>query len=86
MTDLTIEDEQFLEDISKLPEHRKNGIIGYLKNKCDAHLIRGIEQGKKDALNGILVFMKHKSRLEIPTVQDNWIDTIRFIEKELAKK
>jgi len=42
------------------------------------------EQGKKDALKGILVFMRHKSRLEIPTVQDNWIDTIRFIEKELG--
>ena len=37
----------------------------------------------KETYNEVYEFMKHKSQLEIPTVQDNWISTIRWLETNL---
>jgi hypothetical protein len=82
MTYLSEQDEEFLEDISELSEHRKNGIIGYLKNKCDAHYIRGIEQGKKDERERIFNLDADDFDRELML----FLKEKRKLKKELAKK
>lgn len=38
--DLSIEDEEFLEDIKDLSEDKKNSIIDYIKDKLEANNLR----------------------------------------------
>ena len=40
---------------------------------------------RKATLKEVLEFMTKQSRLEIPSVQDNWIKTIRWLEREVEK-
>jgi len=43
------------------------------------------QQTRTETLKEVLEFMTKQSRLEIPSVQDNWIKTIRWLEREVKK-
>jgi len=43
------------------------------------------DSSRKATLKEVLEFMTKQSRLEIPTVQDNWIKTIRWLEDKIKE-
>ena len=45
--EISEEDEEFLQDIEELDEEKKNGVIAYLKNKCDDNWNEALQEMKK---------------------------------------
>ncbi len=50
-TNLTMEDEEFLEDIDSLTEEQKNAVLAYIKNRETATFERGAQAEKEKILN-----------------------------------
>ena len=45
--EISEEDEEFLQDIEELDEEKKNGVIAYLKNKCDDNWNEALQEMEK---------------------------------------